>query len=89
MSKNVGNSAIDLKSVQSVTSVEALTQNRLITGIGEFDRTLGGGLVEGSLVLIGGDPGIGKSTLLLQSMGRWPSLAPKFFMFQGRNLQHK
>ncbi|MCH7479979.1 MAG: DNA repair protein RadA, partial [Chloroflexi bacterium] len=56
--------------VQAITDVEALTQSRLSTGIGEFDRTLGGGLVEGSLVLIGGDPGIGKSTLLLQSMGR-------------------
>ena len=38
---------------------------RLSTGIGEFDRVLGGGLVEGSLLLLGGDPGIGKSTLLL------------------------
>ncbi len=41
---------------------------RLACGIGEFDRVLGGGLVPGSLVLIGGDPGIGKSTLLLQAM---------------------
>jgi DNA repair protein RadA/Sms len=40
------------------------------TGIDEFDRTLGGGLVEGSLILIGGDPGIGKSTLLLQAVDR-------------------
>ena len=40
---------------------------RLLTGIGEFDRALGGGIVRGSLVLIGGDPGIGKSTLLLQA----------------------
>lgn len=39
---------------------------RLLTGIGEFDRVLGGGVVIGSLVLVGGDPGIGKSTLLLQ-----------------------
>src|SRR5205085_6706958 len=39
---------------------------RLPTGIGEFDRILGGGIVPGSAVLIGGDPGIGKSTLLLQ-----------------------
>jgi DNA repair protein RadA/Sms len=38
---------------------------RLVTGIGEFDRVLGGGLVQGSVVLLGGDPGIGKSTLLL------------------------
>mgnify|MGYP002403630749 CR=1 FL=1 len=40
---------------------------RLITGIGELDRVLGGGLVPGSVVLIGGDPGIGKSTLMLQA----------------------
>jgi DNA repair protein RadA/Sms len=40
---------------------------RCSTGIGEFDRVLGGGLVTGSVVLIGGDPGIGKSTLLLQT----------------------
>lgn len=39
---------------------------RFLTGIGEFDRVLGGGIVPGSVVLIGGDPGIGKSTLLLQ-----------------------
>lgn len=42
---------------------------RMETGIGEFDRTLGGGIVPGSVVLIGGDPGIGKSTLLLQAAG--------------------
>jgi len=44
--------------------------DRLISGIGEFDRVAGGGLVPGSAVLIGGDPGIGKSTLLLQVVGR-------------------
>lgn len=43
---------------------------RISTGIGEFDLVLGGGLVRGSLVLVGGDPGIGKSTLLLQSVGK-------------------
>ncbi len=43
---------------------------RLKTGLGEFDRVLGGGLVEGSAILIGGDPGIGKSTLLLQVVTR-------------------
>src|SRR5438046_130925 len=41
--------------------------NRVRTGIGELDRVLGGGVVQGSLVLIGGDPGVGKSTLLLQA----------------------
>lgn len=47
---------------------------RLVTGIGEMDRVLGGGIVPGSLVLIGGDPGIGKSTLILQLLA---SLAVK------------
>ena len=43
---------------------------RMMTGIAEFDRALGGGLVPGSATLIGGDPGIGKSTLLLQVAAR-------------------
>lgn len=41
------------------------------TGIGELDRVLGGGVVDGSLVLIGGDPGIGKSTLLLSAAAKF------------------
>ncbi len=49
--------------LSKVTTVE---DDRLLTGINEFDRVLGGGIVIGSLVLVGGDPGIGKSTLLLQ-----------------------
>ena len=82
-SRKADNGAVDGKSVQPVTSVEALTQNRLVTGIGEFDRTLGGGLVEGSLVLIGGDPGIGKSTLLLQSMGEMAKSGAKVLYVSG------
>ena len=81
--RKAGNGAVDVKSVQPVTAVEALTQNRLITGIGEFDRTLGGGLVEGSLTLIGGDPGIGKSTLLLQSMGEMAKSGAKVLYVSG------
>ena len=49
-----------------LTDIEITSDNRISTGIGEFDRVLGGGIVKGSLVLVGGDPGIGKSTLLLQ-----------------------
>mgnify|MGYP000961115660 CR=1 FL=1 len=48
--------------------IESMSEERTITGIDEFDRVLGGGLVKGSLVLIGGDPGIGKSTLILQAV---------------------
>lgn len=51
---------------QRITAVSLDPQPRLVTGIAEFDRILGGGLVPGSVVLIGGDPGIGKSTLVLQ-----------------------
>jgi len=61
-----------LKNQQStpvaIDSIELETQNRLLTDIREFDRVLGGGLVPGTLVLIGGDPGIGKSTLMLQAL---------------------
>jgi DNA repair protein RadA/Sms len=49
-----------------IDSIELETELRLLTRIQEFDRVLGGGLVPGTLVLIGGDPGIGKSTLMLQ-----------------------
>ena len=49
-----------------VGEVISADEERLITGIGEFDRVLGGGIVAGSVALIGGDPGIGKSTILLQ-----------------------
>jgi len=54
--------------VLSLADVEARELPRIPTGIVEFDRVLGGGLVAGAVVLIGGDPGIGKSTLLLQAM---------------------
>ena len=47
-----------------ITQVEAIAHARLSSGIGEFDRVLGGGIVPGGLMLVGGDPGIGKSTLL-------------------------
>lgn len=54
--------------VQKLTAIEASDVPRFSSGIQEFDRVLGGGLVAGGVVLIGGDPGIGKSTLLLQSL---------------------
>ncbi len=48
-------------------AIEVTSESRKLTGITEFDRVLGGGIVPGSVVLVGGDPGIGKSTLLLQT----------------------
>lgn len=54
--------------VQTLGEVNLTEQARILTGIDEFDRVLGGGLVQGSAVLIGGHPGAGKSTLLLQTL---------------------
>ncbi len=54
--------------VATLADIEASDVARTPTGIGELDRVLGGGIVEGGVVLIGGDPGIGKSTLLLQAL---------------------
>ncbi len=51
---------------RKLKEVEGIDATRISTGIGELDRVLGGGLVKGSLVLVGGEPGIGKSTLILQ-----------------------
>jgi DNA repair protein RadA/Sms len=54
--------------LQRLSEIEAHEESRRATGIAELDRVLGGGLVPGAVVLIGGDPGIGKSTLLLQAL---------------------
>jgi DNA repair protein RadA/Sms len=53
---------------QPLSSVTGVTEQRTSTGIRELDRVLGGGIVKGSVILVGGDPGIGKSTLLLQTL---------------------
>jgi DNA repair protein RadA/Sms len=65
--KGMGKATAPIKPV-SIDSVEIEQEERLLTGLTEFDRVLGGGLVAGTLVLIGGDPGIGKSTLMLQAL---------------------
>ena len=52
----------------TLSAIQAEDHPRFTSGISEFDRVLGGGLVPGMVVLLGGDPGIGKSTLLLQAM---------------------
>src|SRR6266852_3425239 len=66
--------------VIALAEVEAEDFPRLPTLIAEFDRVLGGGLVEGGVVLIGGDPGIGKSTLLLQAAARLAEQAPVLYV---------
>ncbi len=61
--------AVAQAKIVQLTDVAASAEERTTIGIGELDRVLGGGLVAGSVVLVGGDPGIGKSTLLLQVLG--------------------
>ena len=63
-------SLAEASKLQKLVDVEAREELRRPTGIDELDRVLGGGLVTGAVVLIGGDPGIGKSTLLLQALGK-------------------
>jgi len=64
--------------IKNLASVGQSSVDRMLVGVGELDRVLGGGIVPGSVILLGGDPGIGKSTLLLQMVaslaGRLPSL---------------
>ena len=69
--------------------VETTHATRLTTGIGEFDRVLGGGVVPGSLVLLGGEPGIGKSTLLLQAAGHFAREVGPVLYASGEESEHQ
>ncbi len=66
--------------VQSLADVGSVPEQRMSTGLEEFDRVLGGGVVRGSVVLIGGDPGIGKSTLLLQAVAALSQDVPALYV---------
>lgn len=61
--------SIDLKKPCLINEITYFEEERILTSIKELDRVLGGGIVPGSLILVGGDPGIGKSTLMLQACG--------------------
>ena len=63
--RTIGSSAAAISSLEEVEPSDGV---RIRTGIAELDRAIGGGVVAGSVVLIGGDPGIGKSTLLIQTL---------------------
>ena len=69
--------------------VETATGLRLSTGIDEFDRVLGGGVVPGSLVLLGGEPGIGKSTLLLQAAAHFANAVGPVLYASGEESEHQ
>ena len=66
-----------------LTEIKGEEKERLTIGMGEFDRVLGGGIVLGSLILVGGDPGIGKSTLLLQAMNQLAASGAKVLYVSG------
>ncbi len=68
--------AVALSAAQPITDVDTASVTRVPTGFGEFDRVLGGGIVPGSVVLIAGEPGIGKSTLLLETAGNIARATP-------------
>ena len=72
--------ASDPPAVMALKDVEHFDNARTSTGIGEFDRVLGGGLVQGAVVLVGGDPGIGKSTLLLQAIVQMAGVMPGLYV---------
>src|SRR6187549_1962629 len=69
--------------------IDTIVSTRLTTGIGEFDRVLGGGVVPGSLVLIGGEPGIGKSTLLLQAAAHFAKSVGTVLYSSGEESEHQ
>ena len=75
MNKHTGYAGQQQNTVQALKSITSEQAVRWSTGLPELDRVLGGGLVTGSVVLIGGDPGIGKSTLLLQAMASMAELS--------------
>ena len=79
---SVGRSRKEAK-VVSLSRVVTEDDERILTGIDELDRVLGGGIVPGSLVLVGGDPGIGKSTLLLQVCQRLAGSGRKILYISG------
>jgi DNA repair protein RadA/Sms len=71
------------------SEIDTVVAERLSTGIGEFDRVLGGGVVPGSLVLIGGEPGIGKSTLLLQAASHFARTIGPVLYSSGEESEHQ
>jgi DNA repair protein RadA/Sms len=69
--------------------IDTVVAERITTGIDEFDRVLGGGLVPGSLVLLGGEPGIGKSTILLQAASHFAQHAGPVLYASGEESEHQ
>lgn len=85
--KNRGNYANQRSKVTLVEEVVLNQELRLDCGLSELNRALGGGLVDGSVVLIGGDPGIGKSTLLIQTLANLSQTEPVLYVTGEESLQ--
>ncbi len=79
-SRHAGYAGDDAARIRPLSEVVATQTERMPTGLGELDRVLGGGLVSGSVVLIGGDPGIGKSTLLVQALALLSEQMPALYV---------
>jgi DNA repair protein RadA/Sms len=88
-SRQIGYAGVKSRSASPVilNEVELTAQNRYPSGMSELDRVLGGGLVPGSVILIGGDPGIGKSTLLLQTLCQLAEDNPSLYVTGEESLQ--
>lgn len=85
--RGLGKNSLDAEGLsgipRKISEIETTATKRLSTAIPEFDRTLGGGLAPGSFVLIGGDPGIGKSTLVLQTLSTMSAAGVKALYVSG------
>lgn len=77
------NNLSDKKEILNISNIESQVEERFSSGYQELDRVLGGGIVKGSLVLVGGDPGIGKSTLLIQTSSNVASQDKKVLYISG------
>src|SRR5258705_6474421 len=89
--KGTGRNGFKLRDVSAVayTQIESQDDVRVSSGVTEFDRVLGGGIVPGTLVLIGGDPGIGKSTLLLQVADRLSATGARVLYISGEESERQ
>ena len=74
---------------QLYAEIDTIVAERITTGVAEFDRVLGGGVVPGSLVLLGGEPGIGKSTILLQAAAHFAGTVGSVLYCSGEESEHQ
>jgi DNA repair protein RadA/Sms len=83
----VGYSGENASKILDLANIKVEAVNRISSGLLELDRVLGGGIVKGSIILLGGDPGIGKSTLLLQSLGQLSQTQKTLYITGEESLQ--